>query len=138
MAGGIWAVAVADGALSPPPRSEAIPAPAPAASTATRRTSPPAPAATLAPSPDEAVASRPIVTGRLIGRRGELGEAEALPGAGDGSQTVPSGVRAGYSGGGGDGDRRVGEDAAGFGFAAGAGEGEEDPVGVAGGGGQLA
>ena len=31
----------------------------------------------------------------------------------------------------------MGEDAAGVGFAAGAGEGEEDPVGVAGGGGQA-
>ena len=60
-----------------------------------------------------------------------------MPGAGDREPDRAVGRRAGYSGGGGDGDRRVGEHAAGFGFTAGTGEGEEDPVGVAGGGGQL-
>lgn len=40
MAAGMSALAVAEGGLSPPPRSEAIPAPAPAARTATTRTPP--------------------------------------------------------------------------------------------------
>ena len=43
----------------------------------------------------------------------------------------------GRSSGGGDGNVRASQDSAGVGFAAGAGEGEQDPVGVAGLGGEL-
>ena len=80
------------------------------------------------------VASSPIVTGRpwAAERDGcELGQAEACPLLVTGARPrrrVPR--RA--SGGGGDGDRRVGEDPAGLGLTARAGEGEEHPVGVAG------
>ena len=136
MVAGIWALAAADGSVSPPPRSESIPAPA-------RRPG-----------------RRPGARVRRLRRRswcrsrvrrwrqarslpvagrgvGELGETYTGPGAGDGEPDWTVGCGAGGAGGGGDGDGGVGEDPAGFGFAAGTGEAEQDPVGVAGGGGQF-
>src|ERR1700681_4215552 len=74
MATGMLLVAVALGVLSPPPRSEATPAPAPAARTATRRTRPATPEAILVPSPEEAAASRPMVTCRWGARQAGRGE----------------------------------------------------------------
>src|ERR1019366_6008873 len=61
MAAGMSSVAVTDGVASPPPRSDVMPAPAPAARTATRRTSPATPAATLLARLAGA-ASRPMLT----------------------------------------------------------------------------
>ena len=60
MAGGICVVAVALGALSPPPRREATPAPAPAARSSHERTRPAAPAANLVPR--LAVSAVPMLT----------------------------------------------------------------------------
>ena len=121
MAGGMLSVAVADGAASPPPRSEAIPAPAPAARTATRRISPAAPAATLLPRLAGA-ASRPIVTpGRGGGWRAGRGEGagRSLP---TGDQMAASGAGAGGARGGGDRDAAICEDAAGVVLAPGVGK----------------
>src|ERR1700691_5142048 len=62
IAAGICALAL--GALSPPPRRDATPAPAPAARTATRRTSPAAPAASLVPRPPVSLFPIPMLTDR--------------------------------------------------------------------------
>src|SRR5579875_3220491 len=74
MAAGMLLVAVADGAVAPPPRIEAIPAPAPAARSATRRTRPPAAVASLVASPEVALSARAILTRRgWAGRPGRPG-----------------------------------------------------------------
>ena len=88
MAAGMSSVAVTDGVASPPPRSDVMPAPAPAARTATRRTSPAAPVATLLARLVGA-SSRPVLTPTRAGRWragrdvGELGETEPTAVASD-------------------------------------------------------